>query len=150
MLHAGNAAWGCELPRMSVTIYHNSACGTSRNTLALIRATGVEPKIVHYLETPPSLQELTLLIQAMGITPRDLLREKGTPSAELGLGDASLTDCEIIEAMAEHPILINRPIVEGPKGTKLCRPSEEVLSLLDGELPEDFIKEDGGVVPASG
>lgn len=135
---------------MSVTIYHNPACGTSRNTLALICATGVEPVVVHYLETPPSREELVLIIRRMGTSPRDLLREKGTPYAELNLGDPSLTDDQIIDAMMEHPILINRPIVVGPKGVKLCRPSEKVLSVLDGPLEADFVKEDGEVVPANG
>lgn len=135
---------------MSVTIYHNPACGTSRNTLALIRATGEEPEVIHYLEAPPSRDELIALIQRMGIIPRDLLREKGTPYAELGLGDPSLTDDQLIDAMMEHPIRINRPIVVGPKGARLCRPSEEVLSVLDRPLKADFVKEDGEVVPANG
>ena len=135
---------------MNVTIYHNPACGTSRNTLALIRATGVEPEVIHYLETPPSREELVSLVQRMGIGPRDLLREKGTPYAALGLGDLSLTDDQLIDAMMEHPILINRPIVVGPKGVKLCRPSEEVLSVLDRPLAAGFVKEDGEVVPANG
>lgn len=135
---------------MSVTIYHNPACGTSRNTLALIRATGVEPEVIHYLETPPGREELVSLIRRMGIGPRDLLREKGTPYAELGLGDTSLTDDQLVHAMVAHPILINRPIVVGPNGVRLCRPSEEVLSVLDRPLPADFVKEDGEVVPANG
>lgn len=135
---------------MSVTIYHNPACGTSRNTLALIRATGAEPEVIHYLETPPSREELVALVQRMGIGPRDILREKGTPYAELGLGNPSLTDDQLIAAMMEHPILINRPIAVGPKGVRLCRPSEEVLLLLDRALEDDFVKEDGEVVPANG
>ena len=135
---------------MSVTIYHNPACGTSRNALELIRATGAEPEVVHYLETPPTRDELVSLMKRMGIGPRDLLREKGTPYRELGLGDTSLTDDQLIDAMMEHPILINRPIVVGPKGVRLCRPSEEVLSILDGALAADFVKEDGEVVPANG
>ena len=135
---------------MSVTIYHNPACGTSRNALELIRATGAEPEVVHYLETPPTRDELVSLMKRMGIGPRDLLREKGTPYRELGLGDTSLTDDQLIDAMMEHPILINRPIVVGPKGIRLCRPSEEVLSVLDGALAADFVKEDGEVVPANG
>ena len=135
---------------MSVTIYHNPACGTSRNALELIRATGAEPEVVHYLETPPTRDELVSLMKRMGIGPRDLLREKGTPYRELGLGDTSLTDDQLIDAIMEHPILINRPIVVGPKGTRLCRPSEEVLSVLDGALAADFVKEDGEVVPANG
>lgn len=135
---------------MSVTIYHNPACGTSRNTLALIRATGVEPHVVHYLETPPSREELVSLIRRMGVAPRDLLRQNGTPYSELGLSDPALTDDQLIDAMMAHPIFINRPIVAGPKGVKLCRPSEEVLSILDRPLEADFIKEDGEVVPANG
>lgn len=131
---------------MSVTIYHNPACGTSRNTLALIRAAGVEPEVVQYLETPPSREELVSLIGRMGMRPRDLLREKGTPYAQLGLGDLSLSDDHLIDAMMEHPILINRPIVVGPRGVKLCRPSEEVLSILDRPLRADFVKEGGEVV----
>ena len=150
MLRSGYAGADRELLRMSVTIYHNPACGTSRNTLALIRATGVEPEVIHYLETPPSRDELASLIQRMGITPRGLLREKGTPFAELGLSDPSLTDDQLVDRMMEHPILINRPIVVGPKGTRLCRPSEEVLSVLDRTLDADFVKEDGEVVPANG
>ena len=135
---------------MGVTIYHNPACGTSRNTLALIRATGVEPEVIHYLENPPAREELVSLIGRMGIGPRDLLREKGTPYAELGLGDPALTEDQLIDAMMAHPILINRPIVVGPKGVRLCRPSEEVLSILDRPLAADFVKEDGEVVPANG
>ncbi|MFN7026545.1 MAG: arsenate reductase (glutaredoxin) [Pseudorhizobium sp.] len=135
---------------MSVTIYHNPACGTSRNTLALIRATGTEPQVIHYLETPPSREELVSLIRRMGIGPRDLLREKGTPYVELGLAEPSLTDDQLIDAMIEHPVLINRPIVVGPNGAKLCRPSEEVLSVLDRTLDAVFVKEDGEVVPANG
>jgi len=135
---------------MTVTIFHNPACGTSRNTLAMIRASGVEPTVVEYLKTPPSRERLTALIAAMGITPRQLLREKGTPYAELGLGDPAMTDDELIDAMMAHPILINRPIVETEKGTRLCRPSEAVLDLLDN-APATFTKEDGEVVgrPAS-
>lgn len=135
---------------MSVTIYHNPACGTSRNTLALIRATGTEPEVVHYLDTPPSREELVSLIDRMGITPRDLLRRKGTPFADLGLDDPALTDDQLVDAMMAHPILINRPIVAAPKGVKLCRPSEAVLSILGRPLAADFVKEDGEVVPANG
>lgn len=138
------------LLRMSVTIYHNPACGTSRNTLALIRATGVEPRVIPYLETPPSREELVALIERLGVAPRALLREKGTPFAELGLGDPALTDDALIDAMMAHPILINRPIVVGPKGARLCRPSEMVLSVLDRPLAADFVKEDGEVVAADG
>jgi len=150
MLRSGHAGADRELLRMSVTIYHNPACGTSRNTLALIRATGVEPEVIHYLETPPSREELVSLVQRIGIGPRDLLREKGTPFAELGLGDPSLSDDQLIDAMMAHPILINRPIVVGPKGARLCRPSEEVLSVLDRPLEADFVKEDGEAVRANG
>lgn len=135
---------------MSVTIYHNPACGTSRNTLALIRATGAEPQVLHYLDTPPSREELVSLVDRMGISPRDLLRQKGTPYADLGLDDPALTDDQLVDAMMAHPILINRPIVVGPNGVKLCRPSEEVLSILDRPLEADFVKEDGEVVPANG
>lgn len=127
---------------MDVIIYHNPNCGTSRNALALIRNTGVEPHVVEYLKTPPSRAMLVQLIARMGITTRDLLREKGTPYAELGLGDSSLTDDQLLDAMLTHPILINRPIVVSPKGVKLCRPSEEVLDLLPPQLGE-FFKEDG-------
>ena len=150
MLRPRRAGAGCALLRMSVTIYHNPGCGTSRNTLALIRATGIEPEVILYLETPPSREELVSLIQRMGISPRDLLRQKGTPYAELGLGDSSLTDDHLIDAMMAHPILINRPIAVGPNGVKLCRPSEEVLSVLDRSLQADFVKEDGEVVQANG
>ena len=134
---------------MSVTIYHNPACGTSRNTLAMIRATGEEPHVIHYLETPPSRDELVRLIQQMGIGPRDLLRQKGTPYADLGLDDPALSDDALIDAMVQHPILINRPIVVGPRGARLCRPSELVVDLLDRPLREDFAKEDGEVVKAA-
>lgn len=135
---------------MSVTIYHNPACGTSRNTLALIRATGAEPEVIHYLDTPPSRETLVSLIRAMGMVPRNLLRQKGTPYAELGLADPSLSDDHLIDAMMAHPILINRPIVSGPRGVKLCRPSEAVLSVLDRPLRANFVKEDGEVVRADG
>jgi len=135
---------------MNVTIYHNPSCGTSRNALAMIRATGTEPAIIEYLKTPPSRARLVELIGLMGISPRALLREKGTPYAEfgLGLGEAKWTDDELIDFMMAHPILINRPIVVTPKGVRLCRPSELVLDLLDKPLPEDFLKEDGERVPA--
>jgi arsenate reductase len=130
---------------MSVTIYHNPACGTSRNTLAMIRASGEEPVVVEYLTHPPSRERLTELISALGIGPRDLLRRKGTPHAELGLDDPSLSDDQILDAMLAHPLLIERPIVETPRGTRLCRPSEAVLDLLDHPVAE-FTKEDGEVV----
>ena len=124
---------------MTVTIYHNPACGTSRNTLAMIRASGEEPVVVEYLKTPPSRERLLELIAAMGISARELLREKGTPYAELGLADPKWSDDELIDFMLAHPIL---PIVETPKGTRLCRPSEAVLLLLDNPVRE-FVKEDG-------
>ncbi|MDX8442995.1 arsenate reductase (glutaredoxin) [Mesorhizobium australafricanum] len=127
---------------MTVTIYHNPDCGTSRNTLAIIRASGEEPVVIEYLKTPPSRERLLELIGAMDITPRALLREKGTPYAELGLADPKWSDDELIDFMLAHPILINRPIVETPKGTRLCRPSEAVLALLDNPVHE-FVKEDG-------
>ncbi len=127
---------------MDVIIYHNPDCGTSRNTLAMIRNAGVEPHVIEYLKTPPSRTMLKQLIARMGITVRALLREKGTPYAELGLGDPSLTDDQLLDAMLAHPILINRPIVVSPKGVRLCRPSEEVLDLLPPQRGE-FIKEDG-------
>lgn len=132
---------------MSVTIYHNPACGTSRNTLAMIRQSGVEPVVIEYLKTPPSRDRLVELIQAMGISPRALLREKGTPFRELGLDDPKWSDDELIDQMVAHPILINRPIVVTPKGTRLCRPSEAVIDLLDDPVGR-FVKEDGEVVEA--
>lgn len=130
---------------MTVTIYHNPACGTSRNTLAMIRQSGEEPHVIEYLKTPPAREELVKLIDAIGITPRELLREKGTPYAELGLGDPSLTDDTLIDAMMARPILINRPIVVTEKGAALCRPSEKVLSLLANPV-SSYVKEDGEVV----
>ena len=133
---------------MTITIYHNPACGTSRNTLAMIRQSGEEPEVIEYLKTPPSRARLVELISAMGIRPRDLLREKGTPYAELGLGDSNLCDDRLIDAMVEHPILINRPIVATPLGTKLCRPSEAVLDILPNPDIGPFTKEDGEVVLA--
>ena len=128
---------------MSVTIYHNADCGTSRNTLAMIRATGTEPAVIEYLKTPPSRSRLVELLAGLGITVRDLLREKGTPYAELGLADPKWTDDELLDFMMAYPILINRPIVVTPNGMRLCRPSELVLDILDKPLSEDFIKEDG-------
>jgi arsenate reductase len=130
---------------MSVTIYHNPACGTSRNTLAMIRQSGEEPEIIEYLKNPPSRARLIELTKAMGIPVRALLREKGTPYAELGLADPKWSDDELIDFMLAHPILINRPIVVTQKGTKLCRPSEAVLELLDNPAAT-FVKEDGEVV----
>ena len=117
-------------PPLTATIYHNPACGTSCNTLAMIREHGEEPRVIEYLKTPPTRKELVDLIKAMGIAPRDLLRQKGTPYEELGLGDLSLDDETIIDAMIAHPILINRPIVATPLGTRLCRPAETVLEIL--------------------
>lgn len=131
---------------MSVTIYHNPACGTSRNTLGMIRATGEEPVVIEYLQTPPSRERLKELIKAMGIPVRDLLREKGTPYASLDLANPKWTDEQLIDFMLTHPILINRPIVVTPKGVKLCRPSEAVLALLAAPLRAPFVKEDGEVV----
>lgn len=133
---------------MSVTIYHNPDCGTSRNTLAMIRQSGVEPTIIEYLRTPPSREKLVALLTAMNISPRELLREKGTPYAQLGLGDAKWSDDELIDFMMAHPILINRPIVETPKGVKLCRPSEAVLEILPDPHIGRFVKEDGDVIDA--
>jgi arsenate reductase len=127
---------------MDVIIYHNSDCGTSRNTLAMIRNAGVEPHVIEYLKTPPSRDMLTQLIARMGISVRDMLREKGTPYAELGLGDRALSNEQLLDAMMAHPILINRPIVVSPKGVKLCRPSEKVLDLLPPQRG-GFAKEDG-------
>ncbi len=129
-----------------VTIYHNAACGTSRNTLAMIRATGVEPIIVDYLTHPPTRDRLVQLFAAAGLTPRALLREKGTPYGELGLADPALGDDALLDAMLAHPLLINRPLVETPIGTRLCRPSEVVLDILAAPLPDNFVKEDGDVV----
>jgi len=131
---------------MSVTIYHNPDCGTSRNTLAMIRQSGEEPEIIEYLKTPPSRARLTELIAAMGISVRALLREKGTPYAELGLADPKWSDDQLIYFMLAHPILINRPIVVTPKGTKLCRPSEAVLDILPNPHIGRFVKEDGEVI----
>ncbi len=127
---------------MDVIIYHNPDCGTSRNALALIRNAGVEPHVIAYLKTPPSRVLLRQLIDRAGITVRALLREKGTPYAELGLGDTSLSDDQLLDAMMAHPILINRPLVVTPKGVRLCRPSEAVLDLLPPQLGA-FTKEDG-------
>jgi arsenate reductase (glutaredoxin) len=134
---------------MPVTIYHNPACGTSRNVLAMIRQSGEEPTVIEYLKNPPSRERLLELIRAMGLSPRDLLRRKGTPYDELGLGDLSLTDDQIIDAMLAHPILINRPIVVTDKGARLCRPSETVLEILPNPDNGPFAKEDGEVVRTS-
>lgn len=121
-----------DLPEatVTVTIYHNPACGTSRNTLALIRQSGTEPEIIEYLKTPPSRERLKELLAAMGIGPRELLRKKGTPYEELGLGDAKWTDDQLIDFMIAHPILIERPVVVTPKGARLCRPTDKVLEIL--------------------
>ncbi|PCG07794.1 arsenate reductase (glutaredoxin) [Sphingomonas ginsenosidimutans] len=136
---------------VDIIIYHNPECGTSRNTLAMIRNAGIEPHVVEYLKTPPSRALLVELIDRAGMTPRDLLREKGTPYAELGLGDTSLSDDALVDAMMTHPILINRPVVVSPLGVKLCRPSEAVLDLLPVAQRGAFAKEDGEqVVDADG
>ena len=132
-----------------IIIYHNPACGTSRNTLAMIRAAGIEPHVIEYVQTPPSRALLADLVARAGLTPRQLLREKGTPFADLGLADDSLSDDALLDAMIEHPILINRPLVVSPRGVKLCRPSEQVLDLLPPGERAAFTKEDGEVVPAS-
>ena len=135
----------------TITIYHNPACGTSRNTLALIRNSGEEPQVIEYLKTPPTREELVALIQRMGVPVRALLREKGTPYVELSLGDMTLTDDQLVDAMMAHPILINRPIVVTPLGVKLCRPSEVVLDILPQPQHGAFTKEDGEqVVDAQG
>lgn len=127
---------------MDIIIYHNPDCGTSRNTLGLIRNSGIEPHVIEYLKCPPTRARLVDLINRLKIAPRDLLREKGTPYAQLGLGDPDLSDDVLIDAMMAHPILINRPIVVTPAGVRLCRPSEAVLDLLPPQRGE-FIKEDG-------
>jgi arsenate reductase (glutaredoxin) len=134
-----------------IIIYHNPACGTSRNTLAMIRNAGIEPHVIEYLKSPPARALLGSLIERMGVSVRSVLREKGTPFHELGLGDANLTDAQLLDAMMAHPILINRPIVVSPLGVKLCRPSEAVLGLLPNPQQAAFTKEDGErVVDASG
>jgi len=130
---------------MTVTIYHNPACGTSRNTLAIIRQSGEEPEVIEYLKNPPSRERLIELAKAMGIPMRALLREKGTPYAEFGLADPKWTDEQLIDFMLAHPVLINRPIVVTPKGVRLCRPSEAVVDLLDRPIGS-FVKEDGEVI----
>ena len=130
---------------MTVTIYHNPGCGTSRNALAIIRQSGEEPEVIEYLKNPPSRERLIELAKAMGIPVRALLREKGTPYAEFGLADPKWTDEQLIDFMLAHPILINRPIVVTPKGVRLCRPSEAVVDLLDRPIGS-FVKEDGEVI----
>jgi arsenate reductase (glutaredoxin) len=134
-----------------VIIYHNPECGTSRNTLGMIRNAGIEPHVIEYLKTPPARALLVELIARAGMTPRDLLREKGTPYAELGLDDHALSDDGLVNAMMDHPILINRPLVVTPLGVKLCRPSEAVLDILPEPQRGAFAKEDGEqVVDADG
>jgi len=127
---------------MDVVIYHNPACGTSRNTLAMIRNAGVEPHVVEYLKTPPSRALIKQLLSRAGLSVRDALREKGTPYAELGLANPALTDDQLLDAIEAHPVLLNRPLVVSPKGVRLCRPSEAVLDLLPEQRGE-FVKEDG-------
>jgi arsenate reductase len=134
---------------VDIIIYHNPACGTSRNALAMIRNAGIEPHVVEYLKTPPSRALLLQLIERAGLTPRELLRKKGTPFNELGLGDPALSDEQLVDAMMEHPILINRPLVVSPLGVTLCRPSEAVLDLLPRGLQGAFTKEDGEQVIAA-
>jgi len=131
---------------MDVIIYHNPACGTSRNTLELIRHVGLEPRVVEYLTTPPSRAEVADLAARAGVPLRDLLREKGTPFVDLGLADPALSDDQLLDAIEAHPILLNRPIVATPVGVKLCRPSEAVLDLLPADGLRPFTKEDGEVV----
>ena len=131
---------------IDIVIYHNPDCGTSRNTLAMIRNAGIEPHVVEYLKTPPSRRLLEQLVVRMSIPVRELVREKGTPYEELGLGDPALTDDQLLDAMMQHPILINRPIVVSPLGVRLCRPSEVVLDILPQEQKGAFAKEDGQVV----
>jgi len=133
---------------VTITIYHNPACGTSRNTLAMIRQSGEEPVVIEYLKHPPSRERLLELLRAMDMPPRALLRQKGTPYIELGLDDPKWTDDQLIDFMIAHPILINRPIVETPKGVRLCRPSEKVLDILPNPQIGRFVKEDGEVIAA--
>jgi arsenate reductase (glutaredoxin) len=133
---------------MTITIYHNPACGTSRNTLALIRHSGEEPNVIEYLRDPPTRERLVQLIKDMGISPRSLLREKGTPFEELGLADPKWTGDQLIDHMMQHPSLINRPIVETPLGVRLCRPSEVVLDILPNAAVGEFRKEDGEIIAA--
>ncbi|MCV3764477.1 arsenate reductase (glutaredoxin) [Rhizobium sp. TRM95796] len=130
----------------TATIYHNPACGTSRNTLALIEHAGIAPTVIDYLKTPPSRETLIVLIRDAGLTVRAAIREKGTPYAELGLDDPALTDDQLLDAMLEHPILINRPFVVTPLGTRLCRPSEKALDILPDTFSGPFAKEDGELI----
>ena len=134
----------------AITIYHNPACGTSRNTLAIIRHSGIEPEVIEYLQSPPSKQRLQELIAAMGLPVRAVIREKGTPYGDLQLADPKWSDDELIDFMLAHPILINRPIVVTPLGVKLCRPSEDVLEILPSPALTPFTKEDGEVVIDTG
>lgn len=129
-----------------ITIYHNPNCGTSRNTLAMIRNSGAEPLVIEYLKTPPSREVLMALVDAMGLSLRDVLRQKGTPYEELGLGNPALTDEQLLNFIEQHPILIQRPIVKTPLGVRLCRPSEVVLDILPQPQQRPFTKEDGEVV----
>ena len=131
---------------MTVTIYHNPECGTSRNTLAMIRQSGVEPIVIEYLKTPPSRERVVELVSAAGIKLREAIRQKDTPYEALGLGDTSLSDDALLDAIAAHPVLLNRPFVETPIGTRLCRPSEVVLDILENPNIGPFIKEDGEVI----
>lgn len=135
---------------MTITIYHNPSCGTSRNVLALLRHAGIEPTVIEYLKTPPSKERLEQLVAAMGISVRALLREKGTPYAELGLANPKWTDDQLLDLIGQHPILMNRPVVETPLGTRLCRPSEKVLELLPVGKLAPFAKEDGELVVDTG
>jgi arsenate reductase len=135
---------------MAMTIYHNPDCGTSRNTLAMIRQSGEEPRVIEYLNDPPSREELVKLLRAMQMRPRALLRAKGTPYGQLGLAEDKWSDDQLLDFMMEHPILINRPIVVSPLGVRLCRPSEVVLDILPNSDIGPFTKEDGEVVPARG
>jgi arsenate reductase len=128
-----------------VTVYHNPACGTSRNTLAMIGAAGYQPTVIEYLKTGWTREILRQLLATMGARPKDILREKGTPAAALGLTEPGVTDAQILDAMVQHPVLVNRPIVVTPKGVKLCRPSEAVFDLLDRK-PSSFTKEDGEII----
>ncbi|WP_313465534.1 arsenate reductase (glutaredoxin) [Stenotrophomonas sp.] len=134
---------------MSLTIYHNPACGTSRNTLEMMRQSGEDPVVIEYLQAPPTREKLVELLAAMGMPPRELLRQKGTPYAELGLDNPTLTNEQLVDAMMAHPILINRPIVVSDRGVALCRPSEKVLALLDKPV-SSFTKEDGETVTVAG
>lgn len=131
---------------ITVTIYHNPECGTSRNTLAMIRQSGVEPTVIEYLKTPPSRERILELVAAAGLTLRQAIRQKDTPYAELGLADASLSDDALLDAIGRHPVLLNRPFVETPIGTRLCRPSEVVLDILENPDIGPFTKEDGEVI----